>query len=953
MMSPKRKKLGGCLKFFIFMVTVIFLLSALMGVVLALYYINTLPTLEELTPSPIAQTSKVYALDGSLITEFHAEENREIILFNKMSPYIKDAIVAVEDKRFRDHQGVDYIRIIGAFIADLKAGQWVQGASTITQQYVKNIYFSPAKTFRRKINEALIAIQLERNYTKDKILEMYLNTINFGSGAYGIEKASEVYFGINASELDLPQSALLAGLLTAPELYSPFNDVEKAKLRRDLVLKLMYEQELIETSQYLNALAAPITLNEKSTSGSDQFGSRIAPYFVDYVKQNLYDQKFSDYDVFKGGLRIYTTLDINLQQKAENAVKKVFPEEIGPSYSLISINPDNGYICALIGGKDYNTSKFNIATQGKRQPGSVFKVPVLIKSIMQNFSPKNTFNPNGPITIDMEEGPDWIVDNYGGQKFGSEEMSVVDGTIHSVNVVYAQLIMKVGAENVEKLCNEMEIYDIGNNPAIAIGGLETGITPLDLSKVFSTLASGGIYRQPVCILKITDYQGNILYQYDPDSNESNYRLLEKPIAYYVTQVLKKVIESGTGRGANIGRPAAGKTGTTDGPNDAWFAGYTPELVTVVWMGYLESNKPMEPINGRTIVGGAYPADIWREFMSSALEDLPVSDFDKPDKKLIDIEVCSESNLLTTFWCPEETKQWHIFIEGEKPEDICNIHNKVEVPEVVGLNFEETKKMFEDLYFVVEEIYDFDETYNQDIIFKQNPEAGTVLESLSGEKLSITLYISKGKKTFSMPGLTGLDLDGAKQIIESFGLILDNIIYEFSNEQPADKIFDQEPVPYSKVSKSTSVILYVSKGENPQALIPDVIGMTKEDAKNTLKTAGFNDILIMEGEDFEENSNEKDKIFSQTPVSGTLYDKSQEIIIKISKGIKVPDVINMTKEDAVTELEELGFVVEISPDSAAAGTATGTVINQIPGINTYLNHGSTVAIEVQEEVVEEE
>ncbi|TET14373.1 MAG: PASTA domain-containing protein, partial [Actinobacteria bacterium] len=179
-----------------------------------------------------------------------------------------------------------------------------------------------------------------------------------------------------------------------------------------------------------------------------------------------------------------------------------------------------------------------------------------------------------------------------------------------------------------------------------------------------------------------------------------------------------------------------------------------------------------------------------------------------------------------------------------------------------------------------------------------------------------------------------------------------IIYEFSNEQPADKIFDQEPVPYSKVSKSTSVILYVSKGENPQALIPDVIGMTKEDAKNTLKTAGFNDILIMEGEDFEENSNEKDKIFSQTPVSGTLYDKSQEIIIKISKGIKVPDVITMTKEDAVTKLEGLGFVVKISPDSAAAGTATGTVINQIPGINTYLNHGSTVAIEVLEEVEEE-
>ncbi|MFZ3386512.1 MAG: transglycosylase domain-containing protein, partial [Candidatus Hydromicrobium sp.] len=398
MMSPKRKKPGGCLKFFIFTITSIFLLTALIGVALTLYYINTLPTLEELTPSPIAQTSKVYALDGRLITEFHADENREIISFNEMSPYIKDAIVAVEDKRFLEHQGVDYIRIIGAFIADLKAGELVQGASTITQQYVKNIYLSPEKTFRRKINEALIAIQLERNYTKDKILEMYLNTINFGSGTYGIEKASEIYFGINASELDLPQSALLAGLVRAPEIYSPFNDIEKAKLRRDLVLQLMYEQELIETSQYLNALAAPVILNESSISDAGQFGSRIAPYFVDYVKQNLYNQKFTDYDVFKGGLRIYTTLDINLQEKAENAVKKVFPEDIGPSYSLISIDPDNGYICALIGGKDYSASKFNIATQGKRQPGSVFKVLVLMEAIRQNFSPNNTFNPNGPIT---------------------------------------------------------------------------------------------------------------------------------------------------------------------------------------------------------------------------------------------------------------------------------------------------------------------------------------------------------------------------------------------------------------------------------------------------------------------------------------------------------------------------------------------------------------------------
>jgi len=935
-MSAKRRELSGCLKFFIFTISAILILAVATGAVLLIYYLNSLPTLEELTPSPIAQTSKVYALDGSLVTEFHAEENREIISFHEMSQYIKDAIIAVEDKRFYEHQGVDYIRIIGAFIADIKAGELAQGGSTITQQYVKNIYFTFEKTFRRKLNEALIAIQLERNYTKDKILEMYLNTIFFGTGTYGVEKASEIYFGINASELTLPQAALLAGLVRTPEVYSPFNDIEKAKTRRDLVLQLMYDQEMIDTDEYLDALAEPVVINEDFSYSSEIYSSRIAPYFVDYIKQRLYEKKFTDYDMFKGGLRIYTTLDTDMQEKAEDAVQTVFPEDPGPSYSLISVDPDNGYIYALIGGKDYSTSKFNIATQGKRQPGSVFKVLVLTESILQNFSPNNTYNPNGPITIDMPSGPDWVVDNYGKQKFG-EKMTVVDATINSVNVVYAQLMIKVGAENVERLCSDMDIYDIGSNPAIAIGGLETGITPLDLSKVFSTLASGGMYREPVCILKITDSQGNILYEYEPDNNESNHRVLEEPISYYVTQILKKVIESGTGRGADIGRPAAGKTGTTEKNVDAWFAGYTPDLVTVVWMGHPEASQPMEPIDGRVVVGGTYPADIWREFMSSALENIPVSDFDKPDKELIDVEVCAESDLLTTFWCPEESIEWKIFIEGEEPEDICDIHNKVTVPDVIGMNFEEARQIFEDLYFVAEESYEFNEIYNQNIIFKQNPEAGTVLESLTGEKLNIILYVSKGKETFNMPDLRGFDLDTAEEIIENLGLILESTIYDFSEAQPVDNIFKQIPGADTKVSKSDMVTLYISTGENPESTVPEVLLMTEEEAVVELNTYGFEIISVY----YEESNEEKDRVFSQTPVAGTLYEKSQEVIIKISMGVKVPYVLDMTREEAELELTGLGFEVEILPDAGAAGIVT----SQTPEADEYLNYSSTVTIEI--------
>jgi len=936
-MNTKRRKPGGCLKFFLIATAVIISFIIVIGIIIALYYVSTLPTLEELTPSPVAQTSKVFAIDGSLITEFHAEENREIIPFKDMSPYIIDAVVAVEDKRFFEHQGVDYVRIIGAFIADIRAGEWAQGASTITQQYVKNIYFSPEKTFRRKVNEALIAIQLERNYTKNKILEMYLNTISFGSGAYGIEKAAEIYFGIDAIELNLPQAALLAGLIRSPETYSPFNDKEKAKSRRDLVLQLMYEQELINNDEYLDALSEPIEVNSSSLSSSGQSVSRIAPYFVDYVKRNLYDQKLTDYDVFKGGLRIYTTLDIDLQEKAENAIKKVFPEDIEPSYSLVCSNPENGYVYSLIGGKDYNSSKFNIAIQGKRQPGSLFKVPVLIESIRQRFSSKNVFNPNGPITIDMEEGPDWNVDNYGGQKFDTDKMSVADATVYSVNVVYSQLIMKIGAENVENLLNQMEIYDIGSNPAIGLGGLETGITPLDVSKIFSTLASGGFYNHPVSILKIEDSQGNIIYEYDPEKNKANKRIIESQEAYYITQILKRVIEIGTGTRANIERPSAGKTGTTESYNDAWFAGYTPELVTVVWMGYPDSNKPLE-INGTNVVGGSYPAEIWREFMSSALEGIPVSDFKEPDEKIIDVEVCSDSNLLPSFWCPEETLEWRIFPESEQPDEICNIHNKVEVPDVTGLNREEAKKIFEDLYFVVSEIEDYNDIYNQNIIFKQNPEAGVVLESLEGEKLSITLYVSKGKKTFSMPDLTGMDLSNALTVIENLELVISDIEYEYNDIQPENCIIEQSPVPGSMVPKSTAVNLYVSKGENPQSEIPDVLGLTEEDALVLFDEAGFKNVTLL----YEENEEEMDKVFSQTPVSGTIYDKKQEVIIKISIGIEVPDVIGMTESDAIVTLEESGFIVEISPDSAEEGE----VINQIPSAGEYLDSGSTVTIEIE-------
>ncbi len=929
-------KKKGCLKFFLLFTLVAVLLVLFVGIIGAVVYVGTLPSLEDLTPSPIAQTSKIYSIDGKLITEFHAGENREIISFQQMSPHIRDAIVSVEDKRFYDHQGVDYIRIIGALIADIRAGALVEGASTITQQYVKNVYLSPEKTWSRKTREAAIAIQLERHYTKDKIMEMYLNTIYFGTGTYGIEKASQVYFGVSASELTLDQAALLAGLVRSPENYSPFNDTQRAENRRNLVLTLMYEQELIDQQQYLEALTAPIEINEERTDGSIVSG-RIAPYFIDHIKKELYDRKFTDYDVFKGGLRIYTTLDLEMQQKAEQAAKRVFSEEIGPSYSLISTDPSNGYIYALIGGKDYETSKFNIATQGKRQPGSVFKVMVLAEAMRQNISPNKTYNANGPITIEIPQGPPWQVNNYGGQKF-DRDLSIGEATVYSVNVVYAQLMMEIGAENVQDLCEMMDIHDIGSNPAIALGGLETGITPLDISKIFSTFASGGVYREPVAILKITDARGNILYEHGNPSNTEK-RIFEEVHAYQVTQILSRVIQEGTGRGANIGRPAAGKTGTTSDHRDAWFAGYTPELVTVVWMGYPDSTKPMEPIEGRTVVGGSYPSDIWREFMAAALEGVEPKQFPAPAGQLIDIEVCSESGLLPTPWCPHDLLAYQMFVSGQEPQNYCNIHNKIKVPNLIGRHIEEVREILERLHFEIMEISEHNDSYAENIVFDQNPEPEVIVESEQGKLPLITIKVSRGRETLEMPSLLGMDKERAEQIIQTYELSLANIIYDFNDQYPADKIFDQDPKPQEEISRQAPVTIYISQGSHPESVVPDIMNLPEQEALTKLETAGFRNLTIIR----EENTAAIGTVFAQVPGKDTVYNKESEIIIRISLGILVPDVTSLSKQQAINRLESKGLTVEVRPGE----DVEGIVSSQNPAPGNYINYGSKVIIDIEE------
>ncbi|MDZ7838032.1 MAG: PASTA domain-containing protein [Actinomycetota bacterium] len=466
---------------------------------------------------------------------------------------------------------------------------------------------------------------------------------------------------------------------------------------------------------------------------------------------------------------------------------------------------------------------------------------------------------------------------------------------------------------------------------------------MDISKIFATFAAGGVYHQPVSILKITDSQGNILYDYQAESEQEGKRIMEQVYAYKLTQILSRVIGEGTGRGANIGRPAAGKTGTTSDHRDAWFAGYTPELVTVVWMGYSESSTSMEPINGRSIVGGSYPADIWNQYMSSALEGLPVRNFAAPTDEITDIEVCSESGLLPAPWCPEELLEYQSFIQGQEPLEHCDIHNKVKVPDLIGVEIERAREVLEKLHFSIEEITENNDTYASDIVFAQDPAPETVLESEEGKLPSITLKVSKGRESVPMPSLLGMEEDEARETLAAQGLSLSNTVNEFNNEYPQSKIFQQEPAPRTEINRDTPITIYISKGVNPETTVPDVITLTQQQAISKLQQAGFTNISVIK----DEGTAAIGTVFGQVPQPETIYNKGSEIIIKVSLGVLVPDVNGLALEEAVAKLEAKGLVPEIQGKETQ-----GIVVSQNPKAESYINYGSKVKLEVEKVVPQE-
>lgn len=561
-------------------------------------------------------SSLVYDSDGNEIATIHAAENRMPVKLDQVPQNLQDAFVAVEDNRFYDHIGVDPRGIARAIWANLRGRTVSEGGSTITQQLAKNAYLTQDRTLKRKIQEVFLALRLEHQYTKSEILELYLNQIYFGQGAYGVQAAARTYFGKDVEDLTLNECAMLAGIPKSPNYYSPLNNLQAAQERKATVLDQMVKYG------YLDSATAEKTKQEKPDlvkpdPAKDDKGE--ASYFVDYVTQKLIDKYGAD-AVYKDGLQVYTTIDMDMQRAAEKAMKGLpsgRKDSNGvqqPQGALVALDPHTGYVKAMVGGR--GTDQFNRATMAERQPGSAFKPFVFAAALENKFSPSTVIN-DSPIKIG-----DWEPQNDEHTFSGAVTMRQV--AQHSMNVPTVKIAQKLGIEKVLYYAQEMGISTLvmdgphnDKNLASALGGLTKGVTPLELTSAYGTFANKGVHVDPVVIVKVLDRNGKVI----DEANPEQHNVISESSAADLTSMLQDVIRAGTGRRANIGRPAAGKTGTTSDYHDAWFVGYTPDLVASVWIG----NDDNTSLGG--IYGGTVPATIWKDFMTEALKGTPAKDFD--------------------------------------------------------------------------------------------------------------------------------------------------------------------------------------------------------------------------------------------------------------------------------------------------------------------------------------
>ena len=578
--------------------------------------IHSMPSLKsDIRPNA---SSQIYDINGKLISTIHSAENRLPVSINKIPKDLQNAFVAAEDARFYQHIGIDPRGILRALWSNITNRGVSEGGSTITQQLAKNALLSQERTLKRKIQEAILALQIEQQYSKNEILELYLNQIYFGQGAYGVQSAAMVYFGKNVEDLTLEECSMLAGIPKSPNYYSPLNNLKAATERQGTVLEQMVKYEYITQATATKAHSTKLKLATRPQDGK----GNTASYFIDYVTQHLIDKYGAD-AVYKDGLKIYTSLDLSMQVAAEQAMQQL-PEgrtdSTGlkqPQGALVAIEPHTGYIKAMVGGR--GTDQFNRAVLAERQPGSAFKPFVYLAAIEEGM------NPSSVVEDKAVSFGDWSPINYDGKLHGT--VSLRGALEQSLNIPTVKLANKIGVDKPLYYAQQMGIttlvlqgYTNDRNLAMSLGGLTRGVTPLEIASAFGVFANGGVLVEPTAIIKVIDRNGKILEQYTPKQKS----VINAKSAYVLTDMMRGVINNGTGTAASIGRPAAGKTGTTSDYKDAWFVGFTPDLVASVWLGYDTDGY----LNG--ITGGSTPATIWREFMGKALANTPARDFSKPE-----------------------------------------------------------------------------------------------------------------------------------------------------------------------------------------------------------------------------------------------------------------------------------------------------------------------------------
>ncbi|WP_274363958.1 transglycosylase domain-containing protein [Paenibacillus thermotolerans] len=646
------------------------ILCAGIGFAGLLLYLRTQP----LPQMSFSQSSQILDANGELIDSFHGGRNRHIVKLDQISPYMVQATLAIEDKRFYQHFGFDPIGLARAVWIDIKTMKFNQGASTLTQQLARNLFLSHERTFARKVKELLFALQLEMEYTKSEILAMYLNEIYFGHGAYGIQAASQMYFGKDAKNLSLEESALLAGVMKSWKYYSPYMDYDRSKARQKLILDAMAEQGVISASEAEAAYARELALKPLE----DRKPS-LAPYFRDYVRSIAVNELGIDEKLYdSGGITVYTTLDLRTQRIAEETMAKYLDGKDGLQAALVSIDPRNGHIRAMVGGRDYEENQYNRVFAKTRQPGSSFKPILYLTALQQEGFTATTRFKSEPTVFTYDEGRKTYAPQNFGNRYPNDYVDLRYAISRSDNIYAVNTIMQVGADKVIETARNLGIDSpMEPLPSLALGTFP--VSPFEMASAFGTIANHGVRMEPMAILKIVDSYGRTIYENHMQSK----RAVDARYAYVLTHLMESVFDDG-GTGSRVAqlikRPVAGKTGTTN--TDAWMVGFTPELATAVWVGH-DQGREISTVEAHSA------SPIFAEFTEHALETVPPKLFQVPEG-VVNVYIDPQTGMLATADCPNPRLE--SFIEGTEPTEYCTVHSRDSEPlDPGGGGADETKR----------------------------------------------------------------------------------------------------------------------------------------------------------------------------------------------------------------------------------------------------------------------